>query len=989
MKKGFLHQERATRFALIALLLSVIGTMQLSAQNAPEGAINGLFTTDAEGGKVYFSQGNLQYQASTDTWRFAENQYDFVGQANMYISETNEGWIDLFGWATSGHAHGGICYQPWSTGMVGTQYQAYGSATANLEDQTGEADWGCNPISNGGNEANLWRTLTKDEWVYVFNTRYTASGIRYAKATVNDVKGVILLPNSWDASIYTLNGANTFTTTYGANVISESDWSTLEAAGVVFLPAAGQREGQSPTAYSQTNSTNGKGRYWSSTCHDPDDAYFVSIIDASLNPKSLQSRHVGHSVRLVKTTYTVTYNIEAEPNPETGGTVQGDGVYDGGDLCTLTATANEGYTFVNWTENGEEVSTSETYSFTVTGDASFVANFQLNSYEITATANPEVGGTVSGMGIYNHFDTCTLVATANEGYDFAFWMENGVTVSYSDTYTFTVTGESNFVAFFVLKSYEINVSANPLMGGIVSGDGTYSHGDIVTLTATPNNGYGFVNWTKGGTVVSTDATYTFTATEDADFVANFQFTSYIITARANPNVGGVVTGDGIYEEGDLCTLTATANENYTFVKWTKNGTLVSTEPTLTFNVTESAFYIASFTYDLGIVQSSEFPTGWNWWSTYVETENDYVLNQLETGFGNNGITIKSANGYVSYIEYGEFSIWYGSPGFTINNETSYKIQVAADCHVDITGNPIDPADYPISLSYGWNWIGYPCNYTMDVTTAFSGFTPTNGDQVKSGNVYANYIEYGGTGIWYGSLDTIRPGMGMMYNSKSGTPITFVYPEVLRSTKATKAVQESSYWQPNLYAYPDNMTVTAVVELDGEEVNTDNYELAVFANGECRGTAKLVYVEPVDRYMAFLTVHGEDVVDLSFGLYDSRYGVERYDADNFLVYSTNAIVGSLTEPYVIRFRGVTGIDECDNSLHVFPNPVSRGESLSLGMMDNGREVLVETINALGAVISTETLTKLPVNVMAPSTPGIYTLRITVEGKGTYYRKLVVR
>jgi len=179
--------------------------------NVPTGAINGKFTINADGDQVYFSQGNLQYQASTDTWKFADNQYDYVGSDNSNISSTYSGWIDLFGWGTSGYNHGGNCYQPWSTSTNYSDYYAYGGSTYNLYDQTGQADWGYNAISNGGNTANQWRTLTQPEWNYVFYTRSTTSGIRYAKANVNNVNGVILLPDDWSSSTYSLSSTNTYT----------------------------------------------------------------------------------------------------------------------------------------------------------------------------------------------------------------------------------------------------------------------------------------------------------------------------------------------------------------------------------------------------------------------------------------------------------------------------------------------------------------------------------------------------------------------------------------------------------------------------------------------------------------------------------------------------------------------------------------------------------------------------------------------------------
>ncbi len=255
----------------------------------PAGAVAGLFSVSATQ-QVFFSQGNLQYQASTNTWRFAENQYDYIGSANSNISSSYSGWIDLFGSGTSGYNHGAVCYQPYSTSQTYSDYYAYGSYTYNLNDQTGKADWGYNAISNGGNTTNSWRTLTSDEWVYVFNTRSTTSGVRHAKATVNGIAGVILLPDDWSTSYYALNNGAAFT----SNSISLSDWTnSLEAHGAVFLPAAGRRRGTS------VNSVGSHGYYWSASFRDSVYAYRVNFYDGYLSADGWNGRQYGQSVRLV------------------------------------------------------------------------------------------------------------------------------------------------------------------------------------------------------------------------------------------------------------------------------------------------------------------------------------------------------------------------------------------------------------------------------------------------------------------------------------------------------------------------------------------------------------------------------------------------------------------------------------------------------------------------------------------------------------------
>ena len=217
----------------------------------PEGTVGGLFSV-SDNRQVWFSKGSLQYQASTNTWRFAENQYDFVGGMDWYwnvsygnvpgssnddVSPTYSGWIDQFCWGTSGYNHGAVCYQPWAVNGNIDDYYAYGLPQASLGDQTGKADWGYNAISNGGNAEGMWRTLTSSEWYYLLRSRSTPSGMRFAGATVNDVIGLLILPDEWSESVYPLNRVNHDYINFSDNVISLNDWETrLVPAGVVFLP---------------------------------------------------------------------------------------------------------------------------------------------------------------------------------------------------------------------------------------------------------------------------------------------------------------------------------------------------------------------------------------------------------------------------------------------------------------------------------------------------------------------------------------------------------------------------------------------------------------------------------------------------------------------------------------------------------------------------------------------------------------------------------
>ena len=275
--------------------IEVSVTTEVNPGEVPVGAICGKFTINSNDNQVYFSQGNLQYigSASTPYWKFADNQWDVLDTTTGQNSPSQNVDRDLFGWGTSGYAHGAICYRPWDIDGNYLNYYAYGSGTYNLYDQTGQADWGYNPISNGGNQTNQWRTLTGQEWEYVFYTRTTGSSIRYAKAQVNDVNGVILLPDDWSSGTYNLSNTNTYNASFSSNTISASQWNTLEQAGAVFLPAAGRRYGTSVI------NVGSGGYYGAASYYDGYYAWYVFFSDSTLYTGCGDYRYVGRSVRLV------------------------------------------------------------------------------------------------------------------------------------------------------------------------------------------------------------------------------------------------------------------------------------------------------------------------------------------------------------------------------------------------------------------------------------------------------------------------------------------------------------------------------------------------------------------------------------------------------------------------------------------------------------------------------------------------------------------
>ena len=272
----------------------VLFTTRDSTRTVPEGAVDGLFSV-GEGRQVYFSKGNLQYRATTDIWRFATHQPDYIGVDNRRISADYDGWIDLFGWATSGYDHGAVDFQPWSGNRdikSDALHLAYGKPESPLSDGDGRADWGYNRISNGGNRENQWRTLRVSEWVYLLFIRNTASGVRFAKARVGGVNGLILPPDHWGIAVYPLNSANRPDAGFESNPILQSDWERLlEPAGAVFLPEAGVR--------TIDGIFTRLGGYYTSDAASTD-AWHLLLSDMVLHLDMNGHRGDGLSVRLVR-----------------------------------------------------------------------------------------------------------------------------------------------------------------------------------------------------------------------------------------------------------------------------------------------------------------------------------------------------------------------------------------------------------------------------------------------------------------------------------------------------------------------------------------------------------------------------------------------------------------------------------------------------------------------------------------------------------------
>lgn len=642
------------------------------------------------------------------------------------------------------------------------------------------------------------------------------------------------------------------------------------------------------------------------------------------------------------------------------------------------------------------------------------------SYEITATANPTNGGTITGSSTYTQGTTCTLTATPNSGYTFVNWTESGETVSTDATYSFEVTGVRNLVANFVAQGPVTNhwtpiggTQYNMTMSGIILIDGveqtvtTLEVGAfcgeecrgsmmpeffpptqqyIVSLTVVSNQQNGenitfrlYDHLTQQELDLQCANSITFESNAIIGTVGDwyqFAFNNEVsVTATVNPEGAGTVAGTGDFMPGATATLTATANNGYVFRAWILNGETVSTDNPYSFIVTGATDLVAQF----DLQQTSTLSTGWSWWSTYVEMNGNNGLQQLEESLGHNGLIIKTQSPYVqNYYPSLGYDYWFGSlSNVGLTNEAGYQISVSNACQAVVSGAVADASAHPVTIAPGWNWIGYPVMTQQSLSTALANFNPASNDLIKGQNYSATYYaNYG----WFPTSFTLSPGQGYMYLSNATENKTLTY-AVGRGYEATEKAPER-IWTNNEHAFADNLTVMAVVAIDGEEQRSEALELGAFVGGECRGSAVLTYFEPTDRWYALLTVAGEEGEEINFAVIDRRKGNTNARSTNRVVFVDNAVVGNLDMPYEVNFAAA-------DALRVYPNPVERNEAFMLDIPSNETAAEVFVCNVLGDVVLHKVGKQDGQRISGVAVSGVYTVKVVCKSGNVYVGRLIVK
>ncbi len=383
------------------LLLLAVGASAQCSETTPEievvslnivkEALNrtGTFTI-ADGKQVYFTRGNLKYQASTKTWAFHDDQWAAIGNAPGNSTHMNEGrstqsdWIDLFAFGTSGYHDTddatNIHYEPWEIAHRNTGYSNNRSGFGPCSDLLGDGenlgdkertknyDWG---IYNFVSTSGVYRVLSNTEWKYLLAR---SGGNLWGTGMLFGVNGLFLLPDDFDWNATDIKTAReafdpdwvwTPRGRWSDNVIPESLqgealWTAMENAGACFLPNVGYSESftskRDPTIDSidVTFDPGNGARYWTSTVYasNNEDAYTVCINSGSVPLDNHQPRRRGRGVRLVQEVPTSEScnNFSGIKHPSVRGDIETSIDPDNHCSWTLTATPNSGYYFKQWSD---------------------------------------------------------------------------------------------------------------------------------------------------------------------------------------------------------------------------------------------------------------------------------------------------------------------------------------------------------------------------------------------------------------------------------------------------------------------------------------------------------------------------------------------------------------------------------------------------------------------------------------------------------------
>ena len=619
------------------------------------------------------------------------------------------------------------------------------------------------------------------------------------------------------------------------------------------------------------------------------------------------------------------YSINVYANPTDGGAVSGTGVYHYGAEVEISATPAEGYNFAGW----DDANTENPRTIIVTGDANYTAIFSevgVQYYTVMTNVSPMDAGAVEGGGTYEEGTTIVLTAIANPGFTFDHW-DDDVT---SNPRTVTVDHDMSFMAVFNVNNYVITVVADPVTGGSVSGGGSYTYGETAALTASPYSGYEFVGWSDGSSENPHNVTVTESATYTATFSAAGSSTYYNVTGYVSPAGAGFVDGVGTYLEGSSVTLTAVANEGYTFHHWNDGVTQNPRIITVNNNMSFTAFFDAQ-QYTITVNATPAAGGTVTGGGTYT--------------YGTSAVLTATPNANYSFMQWNDGNLnnprivtvtgnaTYTALFFTEGGEL-FTLTVTSDNPFlgSVHGGGTYPAGSEVEIS------AYPTQYARFVKWN-DGNTDNPRTVVVNGNLSFS-AEFAVAQHFDIEVVSANPDMGDAFGSGN-------YAE--GDQVEISALAFSGYlfkrWNDNNTDNPRTITVTgnATYTAYFEENAVVTYMLTLICNTE-EGS-----VSGGGQYLA-----GASATVQAFP--KEGFAFDRWNDNNTDNPRTVTMNDDLT---LVAFFKSTGVDENDmNALSIYPNPATN--SIRIEGLEGNRDVQI--YNALGEMVKS-------VNVNADQEIGI--------------------
>ncbi len=368
------------------------------------------------------------------------------------------------------------------------------------------------------------------------------------------------------------------------------------------------------------------------------------------------------------------------------------------------------------------------------------------------------------------------------------------------------------------------------------------YGSSVTLGTTAAEGFEFAGWELDGEIVSTEPTYTYTATHELDITARFTKKKYEVTIATNGEGSVDGASAGVYPHDETLTFTATPAEEFAFSHWSVNDNADSTDPELGITVTAPTKIEANFAREI-FEHRLTLPTGWNWISHYVNSEIrlSELAGKASTVIGSEGSATISPTGSLD----GDLT--------ALSPAKAYKVKALNTFVKSVKGKLIDLGSSPLTLSAGLNWIGYPFSESSDIAAALTN--PEDGDAIAGHSSFAVY----NMGTWEGTLTTLNPGEGYMYRTAKARPLAI-------DCTGNAGVTDAPAPKADPANHPDNMSfVCDIIDSEHDAVANEIYTLQAYVGDQLRGEGILLSDH------VYLTVLGTEDEPISFKLVNNETG----------------------------------------------------------------------------------------------------------------------